>query len=89
MQRPSLNERELLTVPELSRRTGIGPKRLREAVQTGALPVYDAGSHWPRVLWADFLVWLRSTRVPARASGEAHARARVAEVVEREDRVRV
>lgn len=72
--------RELLTVPELERRTGIGAKRLRRAIRAGELPAYTAASTWPRIYWPEFLSWLRSTRVRP----TDHARARVAEVLDRE-----
>jgi len=72
--------REAYTVPELGRLTGIGPKRLRRAIASGALPAYTASSAWPRVLWSDFEAWLRSTRVPS----NDHAQARVRAVLQRE-----
>lgn len=74
-----LIRRDLLTFSELSRRTGIGTKRLRALAREGAFPVY-AGAGWRRVLWADFVAWVKSTRVPP----SSHAHRRVAEVLERE-----
>lgn len=58
---------EVLSVPDLSRRTGIGEKTLREAIRRGDLPAYRVGSKRFRVLWPEFLAWLRTTRVERHA----------------------
>ena len=55
-------------VPELARRTGFDARRLREAVRRGELRAYTGGTHWPRVVWVDFLEWLRATPVAPQAS---------------------
>jgi excisionase family DNA binding protein len=73
-----------LTVAELSRRTGIGARRLRRLIAEGALPAYSAASSRRRVLWSDFLAWLRSTRVQTPPGAAEHAERRVAEILERE-----
>ena len=74
---------ELLTLPEAHRCYGIGLKTLRREAARGSFPVYAAGTHWPRVRRSEFDAWLRSTRV--RVSD--HARARVQEVLAREERI--
>jgi hypothetical protein len=54
---------DILTVPALARRSGIDVRRLRAAIRRGELPAYTGGTAWPRVVWSDFLAWLRSTPV--------------------------
>jgi hypothetical protein len=65
MAQTSQNDCDLLTIPELARRARISPRKLRAAAQAGDLPTYSCGTAWPRVLWSDFLEWVRSTRVQA------------------------
>lgn len=76
---------EVLSVPQLARRSGIGVRRLRRLVASGEIPAYGGGGHRLRVLWSDFLTWLKTTRVrpPSRAA-EAHVERRVAEILARE-----
>jgi hypothetical protein len=57
-------DRELLTLPQLNRETGIGLRTLRRALASGDLPAYSAGTAWPRVLRSEFDSWLASTRLP-------------------------
>ena len=57
-------ERDYGTLPEASRRFGIGPKTLRQRAAEGAFPVYSGETAWPRVKFAEVEEWLRSTRVP-------------------------
>lgn len=64
-QRTRNSARKLATIPEWERRTGIGQRKLREAVRAGDLPAYYAGSLWPRIFESDLLTWIRTTRVPA------------------------
>ena len=68
------------TLPEASRRFGIGLKKLRQRAAKGAFPVYSGETAWPRVKFAEVEEWLRSTRVPV----TTHARTRVNEVLDRE-----
>ena len=56
---------ELVTLPQVNRRTGLGLRQLRRAVASGDLEIFDIGS-WPRVRWADVLGWIeRNRREPA------------------------
>lgn len=57
------NYPELMTIPALAKRSGVGVRRLRRAVRSGELPAYTADSGWPRVMWSEFLDWVRSKRV--------------------------
>lgn len=60
---------ELLTLPDISRRTGIGMRLLRRAQRSGELPTYQIGT-WARVRWVDVIAWLERHRRPAtEASG--------------------
>lgn len=68
------------TVPNLALVSGTSAKRLRKEIRSGRLPAYTLGGKWPRVAWRDYLNWARSTRVIP----NAHARARAAEILERE-----
>jgi excisionase family DNA binding protein len=52
---------DLVTVPEAQRRTGLGRRQFRRAIESGELPVYDVGG-WRRVRWSDVLAWIESTR---------------------------
>jgi hypothetical protein len=70
MTRNAAEHREIFTIPALSRRSGFDARRLREAVRRGELRAYSGGSAWPRVLWPDFLKWLKST--PIRDADKAH-----------------
>ena len=68
------------TLPEASRRFGIGLKKLRQRAAEGCFPLYTGDTSWPRVNFAEVEGWLRSTRVPV----TSHARSRVEEVLARE-----
>ena len=57
-------DRELLTLPQLNRETGIGLRALRRALAAGDLPAYSAGTAWPRIRRSEFDSWIESTRVP-------------------------
>lgn len=72
------------TLPEASRRFGIGLKKLRQRATEGCFPLYTGGTSWPRVKFAEVEAWLRSTRVPV----TQHARQRVEEILAREGRTR-
>lgn len=63
----------LLTVPEISERTGFGPKFLREEIRAGRLRAYCAGKRWLRVSASDFEAWLEEQRVAPSAPASAHA----------------
>ncbi len=56
-------DRELLTLPQLNRETGIGLRALRRALASGDLPAYSAGTAWPRVRRFEFKAWITSTKV--------------------------
>lgn len=73
---------EFYTVPALARRAGTSAKRLRAEIRAGRLIAYTFSSKRPRIAWSDFLAWMRSTRV----SPTAHAEARAAEILGREQR---
>lgn len=73
---------EYITIPEASRRLGIGLRSLRRRAREECFAVYSADSAWPRVKLSEVEGWLRSTRV--RVSN--HVRARTDEILEREQR---
>ncbi len=52
---------ELCTVPEASRRTGLGLRQIRRAIGAGEVATYQIGG-WPRVRWREVLAWLESKR---------------------------
>ena len=71
------------TIPQAAKRIPCSPKVLRRARDRGELPVYRLGDRWERVFWPEVVAWVRSKRVPI----TSHARARVDEVLEREQSV--
>ncbi len=84
MSRASPNEpvqRTYGTLPEASRRFGIGLKKLRRHAAKGAFPVYSGETAWLRVKFSEVEAWLRSTRVPV----TQHACQLVEEVIAREE----
>ena len=56
-----LDRDELLTLPEISRRYGIGIVSLRRLARSGAFALYDCNLSWPRVRHRDFEAWLETT----------------------------
>ena len=56
----STPEFEMVTVPEAARRTGIGRRQFRRAIESGELPIYELG--WPRVRWDEVRTWLDRRR---------------------------
>ena len=52
------------TLPEASRRFGIGLKKLRQRADEGKFPVYSGETAWPRIKFSEVEEWLRSTRIP-------------------------
>jgi excisionase family DNA binding protein len=69
------------TIPQAAKRLGIGRRQLNRAIDAGDVAVYQVGG-WRRVRWESVIRWIESQRVPV----SNHARARVDEVLEREDR---
>ena len=55
-------ETEFITLPEASRRYGIGVKTLRRQARLGEFATYSVGTAWPRVRRAEFEAWVRSTQ---------------------------
>ena len=60
---------ELCTIPEAARRSGLGLRQLRKAVQAGEVSVYQIGS-WPRVRWRDVLAWIDRHRRSGRSDSQ-------------------
>jgi len=56
---------------------------LRRAIRAGELRAFNFGTKRPRITWADFLEWVRSTRVVPTSE---HAEQRAAEILEHERR---
>ncbi len=52
---------EFVTLPEASRRTGIGLRQFRRAIESDELPVYDVGG-WPRLRRLEVVEWIESQR---------------------------
>ena len=61
MDRPE--SAEFVTVPEATRRSGIGRRQFLGAIGHGDLEVFDVGG-WPRVRWRDVLAWVESKQRP-------------------------
>jgi len=74
MEQTDLTNRELLTVPQVARRSGVSAKKLRQAIKSGALVAYTCGTGWPRIYWPEFLQWVRSTRLPSAERAKAGLR---------------
>ena len=74
------NPNELLTLPALARKYGIGVKTIRREAKRGSFPVYSVGTCRIRVRRHEFERWIRSTRTPV----SRHAARRLEEVLERE-----
>jgi hypothetical protein len=85
MRRAPPEIRDLCTIPELSRRLGIGVRAIRAAIADGSLPAYSPAGVRTRVLWTDALVWVRRSRVaPRNAAERSFIGERVAAVLHRE-----
>jgi hypothetical protein len=52
---------EFVTLPEASRRTGIGLRQFRRFIKGDELPVYDVGG-WPRLRWLEVIEWIKGKR---------------------------
>ena len=65
MERERLGQ--LCTVPEAARRSGLGLRQLRRAIETGEITTFQIGG-WPRLRWAEVEKWLESHR--CRSTGE-------------------
>lgn len=55
----------LISLPELSRRTGIDAKELRRLRDEEGLPCYRVGRRWWRVIPEEFRAWLEARRAGA------------------------
>ncbi len=66
MKRTPSSDRELLTLPSVSRIYGIGVKALRRAAERGDFPTYAVGTSWPRIRRSEFDLWVASTRLHVR-----------------------
>lgn len=56
------NETSLfVTVPKAARRSGLGLRQFRRAIESGKLAVYDVGG-WPRLRWLEVFEWIESRR---------------------------
>ena len=65
---------DLLTLPAVGRRYGVGIETLRKAVRSGALPAYAMGTRWSRVRRAELEEWIQSTRVPVQVASDGSGR---------------
>jgi excisionase family DNA binding protein len=70
-----------MTVRKAARRVGLSPGRLREAIRAGELRGYRPGKRWIRIWEPELIGWIRSTAVPVDPAAEAHAKARVTEIL--------
>lgn len=55
---------EMISLRELSRRTGIGLKTLRKLRDNQGLPVYRIGKRRQTVIASEWWEWVRSHRLP-------------------------
>ena len=62
---------EFVTVPEAARRTGIGLRQFKRAIDDGEIALFEFGS-WPRVRWADVLGWIERQRVRRSANNDSN-----------------
>ena len=54
---------ELLTLPQAARRVGVSDRLLRDAIESGALPVFHLSpGGWPRVRASDLRAWIEAAR---------------------------
>ena len=60
-------ENELVTLPQAQRRTGLGRRQFRRAIEAGDLPVYLVGS-WPRVRWSEVVAFIEGTKRVSRSA---------------------
>ena len=49
----------LCTLPEVSRRTGLGIRQIRRAIRAGEITVIEISS-WPRLRWSEVVAWIES-----------------------------
>ena len=56
-----------VTVPEAARRSGLGLRQFRRAIESGELAVFDVG-RWPRLRWSEVVGWIEGTRRLTRGS---------------------
>lgn len=54
---------ELVSLRELSRRTGLSEPHLRKLRDESGMPVYRIGRRTQSVIWSEFVEWVRSHRV--------------------------
>ena len=59
------DQTEFVTIPEAARRSGLGLRQFRRAIESGDLAVFDVGG-WPRLSWESVLAWIEGTRRPVR-----------------------
>ena len=64
---------ELCTVPEAARRSGLGLRQIRRAIEAGEVSVYQIGS-WPRLRWREVVAFIDACR--RRRSADAGERER-------------
>lgn len=55
------NLTEFVTIPEAARRSGLGLRQFRRAIEAGDLAVFDIGG-WPRLSSESVLAWIESSR---------------------------
>ena len=67
MERPEGGS--FVTIPKAARRSGLGLRQFRRAIETGELPVYDVGG-WPRLRWDEVERWLDGKRRPVAKQSE-------------------
>lgn len=77
-----IRDTEFPTIREAARRLACRPALIRAAIQAGELDAHPLGDRWIRVYWPGVVAWVRRKRIRP----TEHARARVAEVLEREAR---
>jgi hypothetical protein len=58
----------LISLDELSRRTGISPPELRRLRDEEGMPCYRLGRRWWRVIPAEFRAWLNERAAAAKTS---------------------
>ena len=61
MKRLETGLTELLSVPEVARRTGLGLRQLRRGIKQGELRTFDFG--WPRLKWCEVCAWIESREI--------------------------
>jgi len=60
--RPTLEQDEFLTIPEMAKKMKIGERAAYEFVQIPGFPHYRFGERKLRIIWSEVLEWMKQHR---------------------------